>query len=430
MSAPNSQEHLNEELKQRISALSKMLVKSFGYAQADPDSFLLNARKTTETICKFIYNKDIGDEGGKKMMLNDYGRALVSKKIIPERIGLLIGTIQTYGNYGAHAQEDMSEASAEWIAPCQTALANLTNWFFLEYLQGDIPAELSSPLKAVPDTPVAVETKKRSQILTLVVGLFVVIGSIAAFLISRTNNGSVDVGNQNIQRETVVSGNNTTDVQLVSANHETSITKSADAKRLVVLYFENNADDPKIAGLSKGLADMMITDLSKYHMIQVVEREKIESILKEQDMSHTNRFDKSTAIKLGKLLGAEAILTGSYFEMIGNLRIDARIIDVETSAILKSEGVNGSTDNFFDLEKQLVGKIISGLEIPLKKEEETILQKPLNGQFTMNAGLSYSKALDLLDQGKTQEAKDALKNVLVETPDFEPALNALQSIEL
>lgn len=53
------------------------------------------------------------------MMLNDFGRALVSKRIIPERIGILIGTIQTYGNYGAHAQDDLTETPREWIAPAK-----------------------------------------------------------------------------------------------------------------------------------------------------------------------------------------------------------------------------------------------------------------------------------------------------------------------
>jgi hypothetical protein len=110
---------LPQESSERIKALSRMLIKSFSYAEADPDTFLLNARKTTETICKFIYNKEIGDESSKKLMLNDLGRVLVNQKVIPERIGILVGTIQTYGNYGSHAQDDLSETSHDWIAPCQ-----------------------------------------------------------------------------------------------------------------------------------------------------------------------------------------------------------------------------------------------------------------------------------------------------------------------
>ena len=63
------------------------------------------------------------------MMLNDYD-VNYYKENYSDKIGILIGTIQTYGNYTAHAQDDLSEATREWIAPCQTALASLTNWFF------------------------------------------------------------------------------------------------------------------------------------------------------------------------------------------------------------------------------------------------------------------------------------------------------------
>ena len=52
----------------------------------------------------------------------------------------------------------------------------------------------------------------------------------------------------------------------------------------------------------------------------------------------------------GKLLGAQIILTGGYFEMMGSLRIDARFIDVETGKILKSDGVDGASSSFFKIQ--------------------------------------------------------------------------------
>jgi len=146
MSESNKDQQI-ESLEEKVTHLSRMLVKSFGYADQDPDTFLQNARRTTEAICRFMYTKELGEPKG-KMMLNDYGRELLQKKIIPDKIGILIGTIQTYGNYAAHAQDDLSEATREWIAPCQTALASLTNWFFLEYLKGNVPNELLTPIQS------------------------------------------------------------------------------------------------------------------------------------------------------------------------------------------------------------------------------------------------------------------------------------------
>ena len=67
-------------------------------------------------------------------------------------VGIRVEEIQTYGNYAAHAQDDLSAATREWIAPCQTALASLTNWFFLEYLKGNVPNELLTPVQSFSET--------------------------------------------------------------------------------------------------------------------------------------------------------------------------------------------------------------------------------------------------------------------------------------
>ena len=86
---------------------------------------------------------------------------------------------------------------------------------------------------------------------------------------------------------------------------------------------------------------MLISDLSNLNMLRVVEREKLEEVMAELKLSSSKDFDAGTRQKLGKLLGAETILFGSYFEMIGQFRMDARIVKTETGEILKSEGVSG-----------------------------------------------------------------------------------------
>jgi TolB-like protein len=421
-----------QELQDKITALSRMLIKSFSYAEADPDTFLLNARKTAETICKFIYNKEIGDDSSKKLMLNDLGRALVNRKIIPERIGILIGTIQTYGNYGAHAQDDFSETSREWITPCQTALANLSNWFFLEYLKGQIPSELNMPLKEYTDSEIISEIppspsgKKRNVFLLTL--LLSILGLVAVFYFTRDKKTNASqpplLDNSQVTQTTAAPVS-----PAVSDMETVNMAKSPNALRIAILYFDSGDGDTKYQGLSKGLADMLISDLSKFNMLQVVEREKLEEILKEQNLSNSKRFDEATAVKIGKLLGVQYIMVGSYFEMLGNFRVDARIIEVETGKIFRSEGVTSSAEKFFDLEKELAGKIISGLSVAMKTGEEEYLKSKPSDKMTASAGLQYSKALDLMDQGKTDKAKEQFALVLKDNPDFEPAHKALQRLK-
>ncbi len=427
MSDINKDAHI-ESLEEKVSHLSRMLVKSFGYADQDPDTFLQNARRTTEAICRFIYTKELG-EPKSKMMLNDYGRELLHKKLIPDKIGILIGTIQTYGNYAAHAQDDLSEATREWIAPCQTALASLTNWFFLEYLKGNVPNELVSPVQSYADsvnhknnhnnqTPVN-SAKSKLPIILTIASLILVIGIVIFYFANKNNTTNQIVKTE----ETKTADNDILKQQEDLVSNLNEATPNANAKRIAVLYFDNGSDNAELARLKKGLADMLISDLSKINMLNVIERVRLEEILKEQKLNNSKEFDASTASKVGKLLGVQYILTGAFFDLMGSMRMDARIIDVETGKIIKSEGIDGATNTFFDLEKKLVVKIASGLNVDLTDKTET-----KQTTLSYETALMYSDALDKMDKGEKDKAIELLKKVLVKNADFIPAQKALNKL--
>jgi len=429
-----------ESLEEKVTHLSRMLVKSFGYADQDPDTFLQNARRTTEAICRFIYIKEIGEPKG-KMMLNDCGRELLNKKIIPDRIGILIGTIQTYGNYAAHAQDDLSEVTREWIAPCQTALASLTNWFFLEYLKGNVPNELVSPVHSYSEP--ATESKKQTSkvpvkktfsVLIVTTTLIVILVGLMIFYFNFKSNQKVQVPPLD---KTTISTDIVTKQQDEVVNKLNEVTPNADAKRIAVIYFDNGSDNKELSRLRKGLTDMLISDLTKIKMLNVVERARLEEILKEQKLNNSKEFDASTATKVGKLLGVEYILTGSFFELMGSLRIDARIIDVETGKIIKSDGVDGATPTFFDLEKKLVVKIANGLNVDMDVSNVETSSKEASGtkakakaSLSYASSLLYSDGLDLMDKGETTKAIESFKKVLEKNPDFLPAQQALNKLNV
>jgi TolB-like protein len=428
----NEKDSKIESLEEKVSHLSRMLVKSFGYAEQDPDTFLQNARKTTEAICRFIYLKDIG-EPKKKMMLSDYGRELVQKKIVPDRIGILIGTIQTYGNYAAHAQEDLSETTQEWIAPCQSALASLSNWFFLEYLQGQIPNELQSPIQDYaeksPSIKLEQKSKQSNKAVIYSIGLAIVTITVLFAFKEQLFNKEATTNNTEIT-DPISTENTEIENQEQMIESLNSITPNPDAKRIAVLYFDNSSDDKSLDKLKKGLAAMIISDLSKVKMLNVIERDRIQEIIEEQNMNNTESFDAATATKLGKLLGVEHILTGAYFELMGSLRIDARLIEVETGKIVKSEGIDGPASDFFTLEKKLVWKLLSGLNIDLAVEEKQEVENNFNKEkISYEISLKYSEGLDLMDAGKTTEAIQKFEEVIKAQPNFEPAKRALQKLK-
>lgn len=130
---------------------------------------------------------------------------------------------------------------------------------------------------------------------------------------------------------------------------------TAEPTKLAVLYFENSGN-PDLQPLRLGLAQMLITDLSGTGNYDVVERSRINELLGELELQKTAAVDQSTAVNMGKLVGAHYLVMGSYFEMMGTLRLDARVVEVETGRVV-SVGTSGPAKQLFALEKDLAGSI-------------------------------------------------------------------------
>lgn len=176
-------------------------------------------------------------------------------------------------------------------------------------------------------------------------------------------------------------------------------------KTLVILPFENNSvTDPEYYDpLTKGLSAMLITDLSNnVSTLKLIERDKIQSLLKEIALSQSGSIDKSTAIRAGKILGAQATTFGSFMVIEKQVRIDARIVKVETSEVLMAESILGRSDNFIDLERELAAKIAKSLNSTFKPKTET-------STSDINAALYFSKGLAAYDNGDVAEAERMFK---------------------
>lgn len=199
-------------------------------------------------------------------------------------------------------------------------------------------------------------------------------------------------------------------------------TAELEAKRIAIIYFDNTSGEAGLDKLRKGLAGMLISDLSNVNMIDIVERDRIEDIFNEQELNNMSAFDQNSASEIGKLLGAEIILTGAYFEMFDSFRIDARFIDVATGEILKAEGVDGESNEFFRLEKQLMWKIINNLDISLTDvEKKTINQIESKQHISYDDALAFSRALDQKDAGNVAEAIEILERIIEDNPEFDAA---------
>jgi curli biogenesis system outer membrane secretion channel CsgG len=79
----------------------------------------------------------------------------------------------------------------------------------------------------------------------------------------------------------------------------------ATVYRDVQLIFGQNID------VGKGITDLLVTNLVKDGTYSVIERKALDKILAEQNFSNSNRADATSAAKIGKMLGVDAIIVGS-----------------------------------------------------------------------------------------------------------------------
>jgi TolB-like protein len=76
-----------------------------------------------------------------------------------------------------------------------------------------------------------------------------------------------------------------------------------------------------------------LVELTKIERLHVVERDRLDAVMKEQKLSLSDLMDTENAITVGRVLSARFILTGSVIEMTGSVVIFARIVGVETAEV-------------------------------------------------------------------------------------------------
>lgn len=128
--------------------------------------------------------------------------------------------------------------------------------------------------------------------------------------------------------------------------------------RIAVMDFDNKTPHGGWR-IGHGASDMLATELVKKGEYSVIERDKLASLLKEQDLGASGRIDPGTAVKIGKILGVGYIVTGAVTEYgqsssggggggvhVGkkgyHAAVDVRIINTTTGEIVYADSAQHS----------------------------------------------------------------------------------------
>jgi TolB-like protein len=197
-----------------------------------------------------------------------------------------------------------------------------------------------------------------------------------------------------------------------------------------VLYFQNQGN-PELEPLKVGLAQMLTTDLVGAGSAKIVERTQLQAVMDELKLGHSAVADKDTSSKLGKLLGAEYLILGSYFSLAGTLRVDARLVRVETGEVVHASGDNGGIADFLNIEKKVatsfrdqLGKLLPGIVKPLASIAADAAAHPLEAVMALSDGLVA------LDQHELPRARESFQKAIVADPRLDEAKAQLAAMAL
>ena len=196
---------------------------------------------------------------------------------------------------------------------------------------------------------------------------------------------------------------------------------------IAVLPFENGGsygkDKEDFDALRKGIAATLIHELARNPGARLVEREQTQRLLDEQGLGVAEQVDAATAAKVGKLVGARYMITGSFIDLYGDFRLDARIIDVETGEIMKvvrSDPKLHDRRDMFRMIESVAQAIMADTKLP-----------PLPSSAAQRAGPTealahFSRALLYLDRGDKPKAIEYYQKALAVFPNYAEANEGLR----
>ncbi len=200
---------------------------------------------------------------------------------------------------------------------------------------------------------------------------------------------------------------------------------------IAVLPFNNSGsfgqDKENFDALQKGIAGMLISELAANPAARVVEREQIQSVLDEQHLGTSGQVDPKTAARVGKLVGARYMITGTFIDFYGDFRVDLRLVNGETGEIMKVESDRMQRDHLFDIIRSLATRLMKDVNLP--PLPKSVSDQRMNYRVPTEALTYYSRALLYQDRGQKDKAIDMYNKALAVFPEYTEAQTGLQRVK-
>jgi tetratricopeptide (TPR) repeat protein/DNA-binding winged helix-turn-helix (wHTH) protein len=118
---------------------------------------------------------------------------------------------------------------------------------------------------------------------------------------------------------------------------EVTLPRVPGKRTLVVMFFENRSSEAETDWLREGLADMLITDLSRSAKFSVLGRQQLHLLLERGGYSAAREIRQDEALDVARGISADAVALGSFARVGAKTRLDVQLYDTRTGAMLAAE---------------------------------------------------------------------------------------------
>ncbi|WP_447972061.1 CsgG/HfaB family protein [Nitrospira sp. Kam-Ns4a] len=185
-----------------------------------------------------------------------------------------------------------------------------------------------------------------------------------------------------------------------------------------VLPFEDRTRTPALAWLRKGLADMLVAELAHNPSLLVVQRDRLEEVIREQALQLSGRVADESMVRIGRLAGATVLITGSVSAAGGGVRLDAQLLGVENGAVLGTAVAEGPEAEVAETAREFVERVAGLLPGAGDRRMVTVVERHSG---LVPAAQANEAGEALTREGKLFEALEAYERALAAHPGYQPA---------
>ncbi len=182
-------------------------------------------------------------------------------------------------------------------------------------------------------------------------------------------------------------------------------------RSLAVLPFTTTASDTLLAPLGFGLADMLVSDLATSPRLALLERTRMDAILRELDLVDQGITDPHQAPRVGKLVGARRILIGTLRRAPnGDVAIEARLVDAIAGTVEQLVSAQAPLARPIDAERALALRLFEQMNIELTPAQREHIEQQATPK--LGALVAYGRGIRAEAHGDAPGAQAAFDESL------------------